>query len=403
MPQDYDVAIIGAGMVGQACACLLKQKTPYRIVLIDPAPHQLLLNQQFSSRVSAISAHSLALLESIGVWAGLYRHYGFSKIKVWDKIHQAQISFDAKTQGNAKTQSDAGTPGGDYLGYVVENQQLQYALRQQVIALAVDYLAQSLVVLTKTDNGYQLKLDSTTIFTGLVIAADGANSPLRAHLKIPLQRFDYGQKALIALLASTQPFSESIYQWFSQQGIIAILPITEKICTLVWSLPQQEADELMASTDILVAQLNRAIDDYFGQLSLLGQVETFVLKQQNAKYYVGHNFALIGDAAHQIHPLAGQGVNLGFLDAVALADVLEKAGQKGKTPGNYRQLKLYEKARQLDDLLASNLMTGFYYLDKINQAPLNYLINRGITWLDKNTTLKNQLSSMVLKGCTRSL
>lgn len=372
----YDIAIIGAGMVGQACACLLRKKTSYSIVMIDPSPKQIKPSNKIDSRASAINPTSVDLLQQIDVWQHISDTFVFKKIRVWDDVNNAQISFDNK---------------GEALGFMVENQKLQFWLRQQLLQQNIDYLSNSLVDITKKASTYQLYLDDKVIETNLVIGADGLNSKLAKLAHIPQQQFDYKQQAIVALFKSKQSFNQSLYQWFNKDGIVAILPINDDTFSIVWSCDSIIAEELLSKPDELPTRLAQVSNYYLDRFELLNTPQAFALKQKNSSCYAKENLALIGDAAHSIHPLAGLGVNLGFADVSALVAVLVAGQKQHKSVGNRRILQQYQMMRLGKNRLTSFVMSAFYCINKINFSPLNYLIGLGINNLDKQTKIKKKL------------
>ena len=376
--QHYDIIISGAGMVGQALACLLAQQTDYKIALIAPSDKNITPNQTPNSRVSAITLASEQLLKQLNAWDDIPRKTPYHTVKVWDTQAPATLSFNAKDSGQT------------YLGHIIENDLIQYALNQQISQHNISRINDEVKVMTKINDGYQVKLSRQTLSSNLLVGADGKQSLIRQLANIGTTNFNYEQQGIVALLASKIGFSQSIYQWFTQQGIIAILPISDKVCSLVWSCHHTRADELLALNDTNFAQqLSQAMDYHFGTLSMTSPRQTFALHQISANTYVKPNLALIGDSAHHIHPLAGQGVNLGFLDVISLSSQL---GKVQKSVGNLRYLKRYERNRQPDNQLMSSAMSGFYWLNTHHHYPaINWLSGLGMTAINHQPTLKKYL------------
>jgi 2-octaprenylphenol hydroxylase len=353
MMQSFDIAIVGGGMVGLALAAGLKQ-TDLRIALIEGATPDETLDVIPDVRVSALSRASETLLRNLGAWQGVTqrRCAPYRAMHVWEQDSFARIDFDAETiyQPN--------------LGHIVENRVIQLALLDRVkqqhnVTLFMPASCQSIVI---GESEAWMTLDNGLSLTAkLAVGADGANSWVRHQQNIPLTQWDYGHSALVANVRTAEPHRGVARQVFTPQGPLAFLPLSDpNLCSIVWSTNGERAEQLYRLDEIdFNQQIAVEFDNQLGLCQLVGARAVFPLKMRYARDFVAPRIALIGDAAHTIHPLAGQGVNLGFLDAASLAQELTTLWQQGADIGLQRHLRHYERWRKAEAAQMIAAMQGF--------------------------------------------
>ena len=339
--QSVDVAIVGGGMVGLAVACGLQGSGLRVAVLEQRVPEPLAADAPPQLRVSAINAASEKLLTRLGVWQDILsrRASCYHGMEVWDKDSFGHISFDDQSMGY------------NHLGHIVENSVIHYALwnkaqqSSDITLLAPAELQQ--VAWGENETFLTLK-DGSMLTARLVIGADGANSWLRNKADIPLTFWDYQHHALVATIRTEEPHDAVARQVFHGEGILAFLPLSDPyLCSIVWSLSPEEALRMQqASEDEFNRALNIAFDNRLGLCKVESERLVFPLTGRYARQFAAHRLALVGDAAHTIHPLAGQGVNLGFMDAAELIAELKRLHRQGKDIGQYIYLRRYERSRK---------------------------------------------------------
>ncbi|WP_417697824.1 FAD-dependent monooxygenase [Psychromonas sp.] len=348
MMQSYDVTIVGGGMVGLTLARCLANSTLSIAIIESKQPVALAAEPE--NRVSALSYASKTLFDNLDVWSQLnaQRVTPYHQMQVWEKDSFGKIAFDAK-QVN---QSD--------LGYIVENTNLQQALLASVQKQAnVSFFCpDALQNMAIGDGEAWLTLESGKQLTSkLVVAADGANSWVRQQLNIPLTQWDYQHNAIVATIKTGEPHQACARQIFTAQGPLAFLPLyDQQTSSIVWSLPPEQASLLMALDDQAFNQvLARTFDNRLGLCEVQGKRHSIPLTMRYARDFAKHRVALIGDAAHTIHPLAGQGVNLGLLDAACLAEEILKQVEQGNDIGLYQNLRHFERWRKTEatEMIAS--------------------------------------------------
>ncbi|WP_256590175.1 2-octaprenyl-3-methyl-6-methoxy-1,4-benzoquinol hydroxylase, partial [Pseudomonas sp. NDM] len=322
-----DLLIVGAGMVGSALALAL-QDSGLEVLLLDGSPLSVKpfdAEAAFEPRVSALSAASQRILERLGVWDGIAqrRSSPYTDMHVWDGSGTGQIHFSASSVH------------ADVLGHIVENRVVQDALLERLHNCDLGLLANArLEQMRRSGDDWLLTLaDGRTLRAPLVIAADGANSAVRRLTAVATREWDYLHHAIVTSVRCSQPHRKTAWQRFTDHGPLAFLPLErdgqQDWCSIVWSTTPSEAERLMALDDAgFCAELERAFEGRLGKVISADPRLCVPLRQRHAKRYVAEGLALIGDAAHTIHPLAGQGVNLGFLDAAVLAQVLQQAHER---------------------------------------------------------------------------
>ncbi len=378
----YDIVINGGGMVGQAFA-LSMANTQYRIAIIEPNDPNPVLLDEFHTRVSAITPKSEQLLKDIGAWTLIQRKHAFTSTHVWDQNSHGTLAFHAKDDNL------------NQLGHIIENDAIQSALFTALKQTQVDFINAKLDNIKKIDQGYQITLDNNEqIECTLLIAADGAKSRIRALSAIEFSEHDYQQQAIVCNIKSTQGFKDATWQRFLSDSIIALLPLSEQQASIVWSAQNPLADELtQLSKEEFAQRLSAGVEYRFGEFEVLSSIQAFPLIERSAKTYVKENLALIGDAAHNIHPLAGQGVNLGFADVAELSQQLHTSS---KLLGDYSVLRQYARARRFNNELMAKTMTGLNWIYKENNEPLRWLRGFGMNMINETPALKSFLQKHAL-------
>lgn len=376
----HDVAVVGGGLVGLTLACALGHRG-VRVAVVEARVPEALSRDAFDQRTSAISPVSQRILTAVGAWRHLpqERLAPFERMCVWDRPRQGEVHFDA---------ADADLPR---LGYIVENRELVHALEQEAASVATlrMYRPATLERLEPTPRTMALVLDGTRIEARLVAGADGARSRVRELAGIEAKVSAYEQEALVATVRTAEPHQDTAWQRFLPDGPLAFLPLPQNWCCVVWSTRPEHAAMLQAMPE---GDLRNALTDAFearlGPVRELSGRGRFPLVRVQARRYLAHRIALLGDAAHTIHPLAGQGVNLGLLDAAALAEIVEDLLAVDRDPGLEGNLRRYERWRRGHNLLTGQAMSGFNQLFGSSLAPVAAARNLGFALTDRLTPLK---------------
>ncbi|HIF9074364.1 FAD-dependent 2-octaprenylphenol hydroxylase [Photobacterium damselae] len=390
MMQNVDIAIIGGGMVGLTLAAALAD-TELRIAVIEGQLPDETLAELPDLRVSALSRASERILRRVGAWSGIEsrRLSPYQHMEVWEQDSFANIQFSAERLAQPN------------LGHIVENRVIQLALLEQVkkqhnVTLLAPERCDNIVF---GESEAWLTLSSGKHLTAkLVVGADGANSWLRNTLNIPLTHWDYGHSAIVANIRCGEPHLATARQIFRPQGPLAFLPLSEpNLCSIVWSTEPKEAERLCAMSDEQFNQyLTTAFDGRLGLCQIEGQRQAFPLRMRYARDFVKDRVALIGDAAHTIHPLAGQGVNLGLLDAVALAQELKQLWLEQKDIGSKTNLRHFERWRKAEAAKMIAAMQGFRDLFAGSHPAKKLLRDIGMLVADKAPGLKDELMRKAL-------
>lgn len=379
--QAYDIAIVGGGMVGLATAIGLAQAN-LNVVVID-AGHTDAVVGEPRLRVSAINKASQRLLENLGAWTYLdtSRATPYQKMAVWDKDGFGKIAFDANSISETS------------LGAIIENDAISFALAKRVAEFDnITHIEnQRLERIAFGEREAWLTLaNGDNVSAALVIAADGANSWVREQCKIPLTFWDYGHHGIVATIRTEMPHLATARQVFLQDGPLAFLPLYEdNLCSIVWSVPPERANELLAMDKVQFERnLTAAFDGRLGICQLESERQAFPLRMRYARHFARHRLVLAGDAAHTIHPLAGQGVNLGFLDAASIIEVISELQQAGKDIGDYAQLRALERWRKADAMEMIAAMEGFKRLFEGTNPLKKAIRDLGLNLVDNVAGLK---------------
>ena len=377
-----DLIIVGAGMVGSALALAL-QNSGLQLLLLDGGPLSVKPFDQsaaFEPRVSALSAASQRILERLGAWDGIAarRTSPYGEMQVWDGSGTGQVHFSAASVH------------AEVLGHIVENRVVQDGLLDALYEADLGLLPGArLEQLRRSGDDWLLTLtDGRELRAPLVIAADGANSAVRRLAGCATREWDYLHHAIVTSVRCSKPHQQTAWQRFTDDGPLAFLPLAkadnaEHWCSIVWSTTPAEAERLMALDDAAFChELGKAFEWRLGEVLESDPRHCIPLRQRHAKRYVEPGLALIGDAAHTIHPLAGQGVNLGFLDAAVLAEVLLHALERGENLADIKVLGRFERRRMPHNLAMMAAMEGFERLFQADPLPLRWLRNSGLNLVD---------------------
>lgn len=372
-----DVAVVGGGMVGAALAALLADGG-LEVALVEaqaPRPPA----DELDLRVSAIAPASRELLTLLGAWPTLAAGAcAYRAMEVWDAAGQGRTRFDATEAGVAE------------LGHIVENRAIQHALWQRLDGrtnLRRLCPAQVAGLLIARDIAQLELADGRLVEARLVVGADGARSRIRDWAGLESVGWGYGQKTIVGNLRTVEPHQATCWQRFLPSGPVAFLPLADGRCSLAWHATTDYADHLLSLDDAAFrAELEVASGGVLGAIDDIGPRGAFPLRLQHALHYVRPRVALVGDAAHAIHPLAGQGVNLGFRDARALGQALLDAS--GSDPGDVEPLQRYERARQADNGAMLLAMDAFKRGFGTTAAAVRWARNLGLDAADRAGPLK---------------
>ncbi len=390
--QTFDVAIVGAGLVGSSLALALRD-TGLSVALIEARPAQAWpQGDSWDKRIYAISPGSAHFLEGLGVWNELPRERiaRIEAMTIFGDAPHARLDFNAYEAGLGE------------LAYIVESRELQAVLWHQLKAANEISLfcPGECAALEVSDAAAQLTLrDGKTLFAKLIVAADGAHSWVRSQVGIDVHDKDYQQLAVVANFACELPHQGTAFQWFQPEGVLAYLPLPGNRISIVWSVQQVLAQALLQlSASALSERVAQAGQMQLGKLELITPAVAFPLHLIEPRQLVKPRVALIGDAAHQVHPLAGQGVNLGFGDVQELAAVLINRGMRDV--GDGLLLRRYERARGEEILAMAFATDGLQSLFNNAQALLGWARNTGLSMTNRFAWVKHQLVKQALGNHT---
>jgi 2-octaprenylphenol hydroxylase len=400
LSERFDLIIVGSGLAGSALACALAD-LDLRIALLEARPLSLQTPplrdtiDGFDLRVSAITPASQQWLEQLGAWQRIARLSPYRHMTVWDANGVGSIEFDASEVNAAQ------------LGHIVENGLLQQALLQQLsTSRAIQLIAPATVELFARD-GEQIALELASgrrLTASLLIGADGAQSSVREWAGIGLREWDYNHRGIVATIAAEKPHGATARQIFREDGPLALLPLRsgdggEHLCSIVWSCEPGRAGELLALDDsAFAAALTQASEQVLGRITAVSPRQAFPLRARHARSYTAPGIALIGDAAHTIHPLAGLGINLGFRDARALAGEIRRAVARQLPLSEPSLLARYQRARIGDNWLMLGAMEGFKRLFGTQAALPVLLRNRGLDLVNRSGALKRAFINHAIGG-----
>jgi len=378
----YDIIINGGGMVGATLACLLAKSGRNVAVIESHKAPEFVADSEYDLRVSAISRASQNALTEAGAWDAIIamRASPYEVMDVWDEAGDGNVRFDA---------AELGEPD---LGHIVENN-----VTQRAVIDALDELDNADLIcpakmksFAVDDEKVAVTLENGKIITAqLLIGADGANSQVRTLAGIDFERDDYGQSGLVTIVKTEKSHEFTAWQRFQSSGPLAFLPLADGSSSIVWTLPSDRADYYLSlSKTNFKKALAEALDYKLGKITKVGKRGAFPLRGSQATPYVKERIALVGDAAHTIHPLAGQGVNLGIKDAVELANLV--VNSKGDL-GGMKLLRRYERARRGDNVITMRAMEGFRLLFGHSATPVKTARNFGMKMFNQIPLVKNEV------------
>ncbi len=381
--QSEPIVIIGGGMVGASAALALCQ-LGCSVVLVESNPVDDCRDQQapYRLRVSAIQRSSEQLLKRLGVWPEIAarRSLPFTRMHIQD-------------ENGFRTLLDAQDLHEPNLGHLIENDVITAAiwsvLKQQPLCQIEQ--ATPTAAAQEADGHWRVTLSNGQLIrTPLLIGADGANSQVRRWLGLEQSIHDYHQHCIVGTVTTERDHQQTCWQHYRDEGPFALLPLAEKTCSIAWYVSSNQVEQTLSLNAEQQSQaMTQASALMLGQLTPVGQLAAFPLVKRQTEHYVGRNALLIGDAAHTLHPQAGQGVNLGFLDVIALQKTLQNAIERCQPIGDERVLKHYERARKHDAALVQNSMDG------LNWLFANQPIAKGLRQLAQPVSQLNSVKAIV--------
>jgi 2-octaprenylphenol hydroxylase len=392
---EYDVVIVGAGMVGASMTCLLSEiskvgsRSPIKIAVVEAVAAQPFTKDNFDPRVAAITERSRRCLDRCGVWSSIEnsRVSPYLEMNVWDAESIGRIHFNC---------NEINQPN---LGHIVESRVIISALLEKIAGYDyVDFICPAKIIdYRRNENSITIDLeDAGSLSAKLLIGADGGSSKVRDHFGFKLQMRDYEQEAIVATIRTEKTNNKTAWQSFMPKGPLAFLPLNDEgnlqHSSIVWSQESDTAQKLMSLDDQQFCDaLTSASEACLGEVLSVDQRFIFPLIQRHVDEYVQPRVVLLGDAAHTIHPLAGQGVNLGFYDVEVLVDEIQRAWFKGIDIGDLAILNRYQRRRKPENLAMMALMEGFNSLFTSHRLSLRLLRSMGMSKLDNLDFLKTSI------------
>jgi 2-octaprenylphenol hydroxylase len=391
MSDKFDIVVAGAGMVG-ACAALALARSGFRIALVEPVPHNvkpLDESEIYAERVSAISPISEKILSDLGVWAGMdqNRLCKYDQMHIWHENGDAAIQFDSVDLAR------------ESLGTIVENRQIQLALLLACESQTEIEWFQPDSIESITDNsqsGISLKLKSgIDICADLLLAADGRKSTTRDLAGIKAVSGSYDQIAIVANVVTEKPHQHTAWQRFLRTGPLALLPLANGESSIVWSCDTGLADELLIMNDESFCNaLSDASEYRLGAVKSISKKLSFPLGWHSCEQWLNNRILLIGDAAHGVHPLAGQGVNLGFSDVDLLTGLIGDLD----TPWNKEKLRRFERQRKAETATATHLFSGLKWIYGTDNSGISRIRNVGMNLVAANPWCRRQLMKQAIRN-----
>jgi 2-octaprenylphenol hydroxylase len=381
--ERFEVAVVGGGMIGATLALILARAGIRTVLLEERPPVRDWPEDSVDIRVSALTRTSQILLNTLGVWNAITERGAgpFRTMRVWDPACGGELYFDAADVGH------------DILGFILENRVLVKSLWDffEKLPDASVICPARVIGIHPASRGSRLLLDNgQSIVTQLVVAADGADSALRSMAAIEVKGWSYGQAALVATVETEFAHHETAYQRFLAEGPLAFLPLRNGMSSIVWTSSSETTQRyLELPEETFINELESASGGILGALGLVSKRATFPLRLQYARNYFRGNLVLVGDAAHSVHPLAGQGANLGLLDAAALAELVITGRNQNRPLASPHTLRKYERWRKGDNLAMLVGMDGLHRLFVRSPPGLGYLRSLGMNVINRSDPIKN--------------
>lgn len=351
----YEAIIVGGGVAGASLALLLGQ-AGMRICLLDKGtPSRVHQSDLFKGKTASLNLASIDLFKKIGIWEKVDQHSKeFTNIEVWDSEGSSAITFNAQDISESK------------LGKIVHNNNILSSIFDLLLKLPnIDILEnESVLSINNGTESIDIKTDSgLDLMANLVVGSDGSMSSIRSLSSIPIRTWSYEQTAIVSLLESEIPINKTAYQIFTSTGPIALLPVTvegEDLASLIWSADKVYADKLLSLEDSeFLEELKLKTEGKLGHFKIREAISSFPLHQLYAKEYFAERTVLVGDSAHTIHPLAGQGLNLGLSDVIDLSERILSLRREGRDISDEKMLKAYSDSREKVNLRMAALMEAF--------------------------------------------
>ncbi|SFS33720.1 UbiH/UbiF/VisC/COQ6 family ubiquinone biosynthesis hydroxylase [Brevundimonas viscosa] len=390
--EPYDVIIAGAGLVGATFA-LAAAQGGLKVVVVDPQPFDAQLAPTFDGRSTAIAFSTFRMLDALGVGAALRPHAcRMDRILVTDGRRPGAAS---RAPSSAFLRFDADEIGdrtnGEPLGYMVENRRIRSALAEAVTAAGIEVRAPASVSGVEVGPGRAIVTlpDGATLEAPLVVGAEGRGSPVRRAAGIDTLGWGYGQSGVVATVALGRDHGNVAHEYFLPDGPFAILPLTEQRASLVWTESTRRAEALKTASDAAFhAHLMRRFGDFLDEVAVVGPRFVYPLSLQLAEALTAPRIALVGDAAHGVHPVAGQGLNMGLKDVAALAEVLVEAARLGEDIGVETVLERYARWRRFDNVALAAGFDGFVRLFSNDLPPVRLARDVGIAVVNRIAPLR---------------
>lgn len=397
MNRRYNIVVVGGGVTGLMAATLLAkgpQREALNITLVDAAPRPVFSpDDDVALRVSAIATGTAEMFDSVGAWeyTAATRVGPYTSMRIWDETDTPESS--------AALHFDADEFAIQQLGFIVENVLLQDVLLYQLDRTDATLRFESPIrAMRRTARQYELDLESGDSLTAdLVVGADGARSFVRSAVGIQAKEWPYEQTAFVTHLRPEKPHGGTALQRFLRDGPLGLLPLQDGRVSVVWSTTPEQAKAALAADDVATGRMLSEASDYvLGRLELAGPKGAFPLCARHAISYVLPNLALIGDAAHAIHPLAGQGANLGLQDAAELAAQVSSAVAQGLHPGDRPVLRRYERARKGANATMLHFMTGLNSLFTTDSKVIGEIRTVGMRAFNRSGPIRERAVKVAL-------
>lgn len=388
---EYDLIVVGAGLIGSAFALQIAGRTEMQIAVVERAA-AISKNDQANQRVVALGEAATDLLREVGVFTALEAGscYPYSKMFIWDECSDGELLFDARDYDKKR------------LGHLVDSQQCTLLTQEALehvdnIDVYYQFSANSLDF---HEHRASITADNLSLNAKLIVAADGSHSWVRQQAKISVAVEDYLQRGIVAKISTEFSHQDTAWQRFLRSGPLAVLPLSNNHSCIVWSADNERADQLMKLSDTeFELAIAEALENRLGAIQLLSTRLAFPLQSQQAETYFKRRLALISDAGHSIHPLAGQGANLGFKDAAALSMVLEQellSRNETATIGDLQVLQRYQRLRRLDNVQTDMMMSALHQIFKSTSPWLLLARGMGMKWVGDSLPIKQFLAKRAM-------